>query len=90
MIAFSNPKATINWSPYNSYKMSSLFGKYYAQHLNENQTGKVDIGNSKKGGTLEAKGGDSSGRYVDFQILFEMFGDVIGSCGWAQGTNLRR
>jgi len=43
------------------------------------QTGKVDIGNSKKGGTLEAKGGDSSGRYVDFQILLEMFGDVIGS-----------
>ena len=25
------------------YKISNLFGKYYAQHLNENQTGKVDI-----------------------------------------------
>ena len=25
------------------YKISNLFGKYYAQHLSENQTGKVDI-----------------------------------------------
>ena len=25
------------------YKVSSLFGKYYAQHLTENQSGKVDI-----------------------------------------------
>jgi GT2 family glycosyltransferase len=25
------------------YKISSVFGKYYAQHLTENQTGKVDI-----------------------------------------------
>jgi len=25
------------------YKISNVFGKYYAQHLNENQSGKVDI-----------------------------------------------
>jgi GT2 family glycosyltransferase len=25
------------------YKISSVFGKYYAQHVNQNQTGKVDI-----------------------------------------------
>jgi GT2 family glycosyltransferase len=25
------------------YKLSNVFGKYYAQHLNENQSGKVDI-----------------------------------------------
>ena len=25
------------------YKLSNYFGKYYAQHLNQNQTGKVDI-----------------------------------------------
>jgi GT2 family glycosyltransferase len=25
------------------YKMSKVFGQYYAQHLNQNQTGKVDI-----------------------------------------------
>ncbi len=45
----------------------------------QTQTGKVDIGNGQKGGALEAKGCDSSGRHVNFQILFEMFGNIVGS-----------